>query len=265
MLGTLENQLSSGLPYKRKIALLLLLKDPFLACPGEWLAEGTDCRKVEELLENLISGLVENIHYLVSRTKNRWVSDTASKAVKKQGTFSNRFSENFAKLSRHPVTGIPLLFAFLILSYFIVVHVAGFIEGFLSSLIADPIIAYLDALLPAGLFQDFLIGEYGILTLGIFNAVFTVLPVLSVFFILFGLMEDMGYLPNLSILVRRLFSKLGLSGKAIMPIVLCFGCKTMATLTTRSIASKKERTIAIFLIAFGIPCSAQMGLNMAIL
>jgi len=50
-----------------------------------------------------------------------------------------------------------------------------------------------------------------------------------------------------------------------MPIVLGFGCKTMATMTTRSLRSRKERLIAIFLIAFAIPCSAQLGLNVAIL
>lgn len=101
--------------------------------------------------------------------------------------------------------------------------------------------------------------------MGLFNALGTVLPILSVFFLLFGLMEDIGYLPNAGILVKRILDKIGLSGKSIMPLMLGFGCKTMATLTTRSIPSKKERLIALFLIAFAIPCSAQLGLNMAIL
>jgi ferrous iron transport protein B len=50
-----------------------------------------------------------------------------------------------------------------------------------------------------------------------------------------------------------------------MPLVLGFGCKTMATLTTKSLRSRKERYIAIYLIAFAIPCAAQMALNMSIL
>jgi ferrous iron transport protein B len=66
-------------------------------------------------------------------------------------------------------------------------------------------------------------------------------------------------------LTKRIFDKLGLSGSAIMPLVLGFGCKTMATLTTKSLRSKKERYIAIYLIAFAIPCAAQMALNMSIL
>jgi ferrous iron transport protein B len=89
--------------------------------------------------------------------------------------------------------------------------------------------------------------------------------VLTVFFLFFGFMEDVGYLPNLGILARRMLARMGLSGKSIMPLILGFGCKTMATLTVRNITSKKERFIATYLIAFAIPCSAQLGLIMAIL
>jgi ferrous iron transport protein B len=66
-------------------------------------------------------------------------------------------------------------------------------------------------------------------------------------------------------MTKRILEKLGLSGEAIMPLVLGFGCKTMATMTTRTLRSPKERCIAIYLIAFAIPCAAQTGINMSIL
>ncbi|MEE8399639.1 MAG: nucleoside recognition domain-containing protein, partial [Desulfobacterales bacterium] len=121
------------------------------------------------------------------------------------------------------------------------------------------------AIVPGGFWHDFLIGDYGVLSLGLANALLTVLPILSVFFLLFNTLEDIGYIPNLSVMSKRLLGKIGLSGNAIMPLVLGFGCKTMATLTTRSLSSRKERVIAVYLIAFAIPCAAQMGLNMSIL
>ncbi|MGD8507098.1 MAG: nucleoside recognition domain-containing protein, partial [Candidatus Bathyarchaeota archaeon] len=123
----------------------------------------------------------------------------------------------------------------------------------------------IDSLVTIQWLNDFLIGDYGVLTLGLSNALLTVLPILSVFFIAFNILEDIGYTPNLCVLTKRVFDKLGLSGSAIMPLVLGFGCKTMATLTTRSLPSRKERCIAIYLIAFAIPCAAQMALNMSIL
>jgi ferrous iron transport protein B len=67
------------------------------------------------------------------------------------------------------------------------------------------------------------------------------------------------------VLLRKSGEKIGLSGKSLMPLLLGFGCKTMATLSTKSISSRREKLIAVFLIGFAIPCSAQMGLNMAIL
>jgi ferrous iron transport protein B len=171
----------------------------------------------------------------------------------------------FAEASRHPLLGLPLFAVFMGITYVMVVHVAGFIAEAMNRFIVDPTVGLLFRVIPPGVIQDFLIGEYGIVTLGFFNAIATVLPVLSVFFVVFGFMEDVGYLPNLTVLVKRVFQKIGLSGKSVMPIVLGFGCKTMATLTTKSISSRKEKLIAIFLIAFAIPCSAQLGLNIAIL
>jgi len=176
-----------------------------------------------------------------------------------------RFAQIFGHLSRHPVFGLPILAFFLLLTYFLVVDVAGFLEGFLNGSVVDPAVAFLAARIPDGFWEDFLVGHYGLLTLGLFNAICTVLPILSVFFIMFGLLEDIGYLPNLTILTKRIFEKIGLTGNAIIPLVLGFGCKTMATLTTKTLRSRKEKLIAIYLIAFAIPCSAQLGLDMAIL
>ena len=120
-------------------------------------------------------------------------------------------------------------------------------------------------LLPAGFWRDLLVGPHGLLTLGLFNSLTTVLPILSVFFMVFGLLEDIGYLPNLAILTRRVSEKVGITGNAVIPLVLGFGCKTMATMTARTLQSRKEKIIVIALIAFAIPCSAQMGLSIAIL
>jgi len=57
----------------------------------------------------------------------------------------------------------------------------------------------------------------------------------------------------------------GVTGQAITSIVLGFGCKTMATLTTRGLTSYKEKFITNFLILFAIPCSVQLSINIAIL
>ena len=149
--------------------------------------------------------------------------------------------------------------------YFLVVDVANVTSRWMDATLWIPVQSQIDNLVSNRFWNDFLIGDYGILSLGLANAFITILPILTVFFIFFNILEDIGYIPNLSVLTKRIFEKIGLSGAAIMPLVLGFGCKTMATLTTKSLYSRKERYISIYLIAFAIPCAPQMALNMSIL
>jgi ferrous iron transport protein B len=57
---------------------------------------------------------------------------------------------------------------------------------------------------------------------------------------------------------------MGLNGKAVLPMVLGLGCDTMATMTTRILATRKERLIATLLLALGVPCSAQLGVILGV-
>jgi ferrous iron transport protein B len=117
----------------------------------------------------------------------------------------------------------------------------------------------------AKVFHDILVGPYGVVTMALTYAIAIVLPVVLTFFTLFGLLEDSGYLPRLAVLLHRGFRRIGLNGKAVLPMVLGLGCDTMATLTTRILDSKKQATIVTLLLALGVPCSAQLGVILAML
>jgi ferrous iron transport protein B len=113
--------------------------------------------------------------------------------------------------------------------------------------------------------HDLLAGPYGVITMALTYAIAIVLPVVITFFLFFGVLEDSGYLPRLAVMLNRIFRKMGLNGKAVLPMVLGLGCDTMATLTTRILETKKEATIVTLLLALGVPCSAQLGVIMAML
>jgi ferrous iron transport protein B len=61
-------------------------------------------------------------------------------------------------------------------------------------------------------------------------------------------------------MTNQIFKKMGLNGKAVLPMVLGLGCDTMATMTTRILDTEKDRTIVTLLLALGVPCSAQLGI-----
>jgi ferrous iron transport protein B len=112
--------------------------------------------------------------------------------------------------------------------------------------------------------HEMIVGNFGILTMGVINAIVTVVPILVVFFLIINFLEDVGYLPNLSVLATRAFAPFGLTGKAVLPIILGTGCNTMATLTSRMMETREERIIVSFLIALGVPCAVQLGVMLAI-
>jgi ferrous iron transport protein B len=111
----------------------------------------------------------------------------------------------------------------------------------------------------------FFAASSGLVSTGLTHAVAIVLPIVTFFFLAFALMEDSGYLPRLALLADRAFKRVGLSGKALLPMVLGLGCGTMATITTRMLATRRQRFIAILLIALAVPCSAQLGIIAAVL
>ncbi len=115
------------------------------------------------------------------------------------------------------------------------------------------------------LVHDFFVGPYGVITMALSYGFAIVLPIVTTFFLLFGVLEDSGYLPRLAVMVNRIFRAMGLNGKAVLPMVLGLGCDTMATMTTRILETRKERLITTLLLALAVPCSAQLGVLLAMM
>ncbi len=112
---------------------------------------------------------------------------------------------------------------------------------------------------PLTIIGNVLVGEYGVLTLTVTYLLGLLMPLVVFFYLSLSLLEDSGYLPRLAVLVDRLMNKLGLNGRAIIPLILGLGCVTMATITTRLLTTTREKLIATALLGIAIPCSAQLG------
>ena len=102
-------------------------------------------------------------------------------------------------------------------------------------------------------------GEFGVITMTLTYLLFLLTPLVVAFYFLMAILEDSGYLPRLATMLDRTFNKIGLNGKAVIPIILGFGCITMANITTRLLGTEKEKTIVTAILQFVIPCSAQLA------
>lgn len=205
------------------------------------------------------------------QTNARWAQETATRFASRRPTLGHRAQEAVGRWVRQPITAIPLLGLVLYLVY-LFVGVFGaqtlveLLEDRLFGALVNPIAVDLSSrIIPWAAVRDFVVGPYGLVTMGLTYAIAIVLPVVTTFFLIFGVLEDSGYLPRLAIFSDRIFRAMGLNGRAVLPMVLGLGCDTMATMTTRILSTPKERLIAILLLALGIPCSAQLATIMGIL
>ena len=181
-----------------------------------------------------------------------------------------RVSRRLGRLAVHPLWGWPILAAVLWVLYeFVGVFGAGtlvdLMEKGLFHKYLNPWAVAAFAYVPWSLPRDLFVGEYGLITMGLSYGLAIVLPIILTFFTAFALLEDSGYLPRLAVMTDRVFRLMGLNGKAVLPMVLGLGCDTMATLTTRILPTRKERLLAMLLLALGVPCSAQLGVILAML
>jgi ferrous iron transport protein B len=200
-----------------------------------------------------------------------WANDLTSRVRHISRLSPKRVQESLCRLTRMPATGLPILAVVLYVFYLFVgvfgaqMLVGVFERDVFGRGINPASIWLIDRTVPYAWMRDFLVGEYGLITMGVTYAIAIILPVVATFFLMFGFLEDSGYIPRLAVFSDRLFRTMGLNGRAVLPMVLGLGCDTMATMTTRILPTSKERLIAILLLALGIPCSAQLATIMGIL
>ncbi len=183
-----------------------------------------------------------------------------------------RLSGLLGRMALRPLTGIPMIavalyFIYLFVGKLVAQDVVGFTENQVGKGLWEPWVRSLVGSLtrwPAWL-ETLLIGEFGVLTMTTTYLIFLLLPLVIGFYVALSLLEDSGYLPRLAALVDRSLNFLGLNGRAVIPLILGFGCVTSATITTRLLGSERERTIATTILQFAIPCSAQLAVIAALL
>jgi ferrous iron transport protein B len=261
----IENLLPEKQKGKRALALMLLAGDESLQ---DWL----HCRlseqvilKIEEISRRLQSQHQEPLGFFVNQKRLNAVDRILEGVFRKEKRSRGMGAHALSNLTTHPIGGVPILLVVLYAMYkWVGDFGAGIGVDFLLNVVfgkaINPAVTWVvEYLFPWQFLQEFFVGPYGLVTMGLTYAIAIVLPIVGTFFFAFGLLEDSGYLPRLAVMVNRVFRVMGLSGKAVLPMVLGLGCDTMATLTTRILETKKERILVTLLLALGVPCSAQIG------
>lgn len=203
--------------------------------------------------------------------EERWkriddIVDKVETKIEKEVTFVEKLEE----WTIQPWPGIPIALLVLILSLGIVVGGGKALRAVvLLPLIRNIIMPILNSIvsifIPAGIFRNLLVGEFGILIIGIEWPFALIMPYVLLFYIVFSFLEDSGYLPRIGVLADGVLRRIGIQGGNIIPLMLGYGCAVPAILGTRAANSYKERIMVATLVSFAIPCASQSGAFFALL
>ncbi len=156
----------------------------------------------------------------------------------------------------HPILGVPIFLGIMAMVFFLTFTIGDFLKGYfevgleifskgaLNILEKFGIAEWLTSLIVDGIIA----GVGGILTF---------LPNIFILFLALAFLEDSGYMARVAYIMDRIMSKLGLSGKAFLPMVLGFGCTVPAVMATRALEKEKDRKKTILVTPF-MSCSARL-------
>ncbi|MCX7876909.1 MAG: ferrous iron transporter B [Melioribacteraceae bacterium] len=199
-----------------------------------------------ELGENLHDSILESIYSDASNITNKVVSKIGEKP-------KFDWDRLIDKLVTGKLTGFPIMFLLLALVFWLTISGANYPSQFLSWILIDNVHHYLKMFSQFLSFPNWL---SGLLIDGAYLAtawvVSVMLPPMAIFFPLFTLLEDFGYLPRVAFNLDFLYKKVGAHGKQALTMSMGFGCNAAGVVATRIIDSPRERLIAIITNNFSL-------------
>ena len=185
-----------------------------------------------------------------------WVKKMLSSAQQKTAAGRISFTERFDRLATHPYWGLGILAGVMAVIFLVVYGIGLPLQNVLQVHLieaAQTLLSDHAQFLPDWL-QSFLVNGL----LGGVGLVLTFVPILALFFVTWGFLEDVGYSARVAFVTDRFMHMLGLHGKSSLPMFLGFGCNIPAVLGTRIIESKRARLLTVLLAPL-IPCTARMA------
>ena len=181
----------------------------------------------------------------------------AGTVVKCRESRERRRSEAIDRIVTNKYLALPIFFGIMLAIFYLTFNVIG-------AILSDLLAAGIDALTIA---VDSALTAYGLNPVvhslvidGVFagvGSVLSFLPIIVVLFFFLSILEDTGYMARVAFVMDQLLRKIGLSGRSIVPMLIGFGCSVPAIMSTRTLASERDRRMTILLTPF-MSCSAKI-------
>ncbi len=241
---------------------------------------GTKVIKISALKETGIEELIKEIDKPIKRKENKVIPEYLSKdydiekyeeIVNQKYSFISRVVETCIKKKKRPEAILDrldkiflnrwLAFPIFIIIMFLIYYLSvGIVGNFTVDLVGDAVGSFGEWV--GSLMENIGLSEWlnSLVVDGIISGVGAVLgfvPQLIILFLCIALLETTGYMSRISLLLDKVFRKLGLSGKSLIPFIVGSGCSVPGIMGTRIIENEDERKMTAILTPF-IPCSAKL-------
>lgn len=185
-----------------------------------------------------------------------FIEKILNKCMTKNLKNEETFTEKLDKYVLHPVLAYPIFILLMALMFQLTFSWVGQpLSDLLSDLLDNNVIPFISELLSnnslwfRSLIVDGIVAGVG--------GILVLLPIILVLFICITLLEDSGYMSRVAFMMDKLMRKMGLSGKAFIPMIIGFGCSVPAIMTARTLESEKDRKLTALLVPF-MSCNARL-------
>lgn len=208
-----------------------------------------------ETIDNILKKH-EDAGLAIASGRYEWIERIVRASVHRPKLGQVGLTDRIDRIATHPVGGLILLALILGVTFWITFTIGTPIQEWMDTRILAPLGTLAQGWMlgaPAwviSLVVDGLIGGVG--------AVVTFLPIIIIFFAVFGFLEDIGYMARAAYVMDNFMHWMGLHGKSFLPLFLGFGCNVPAVMGTRVIESWPARMLTILLAPF-VPCSARLA------
>lgn len=186
------------------------------------------------------------------QSRYMWTEDVASRHTRTHRSSRGTRTEHIDRVLTHPVVGLVAFFSVMAAMFFLIFQIATVPMDMIDHLFAT-IGGWVSTWLPDGdlrsLVVDGVIGGVG--------GILVFLPQICILFFFLALLEDTGYLARAAFVMDRLMRRIGLPGKAFVPLLSAHACAIPAILSTRVIEDRRDRLITILITPL-MSCSARI-------
>lgn len=215
--------------------------------------------KIEERLQkgNFKSPLDSDTYNFSSEKEAyEFIEKILSTSITRQEKKETTITEKMDKWVLHPVFAYPIFIMLMALMFELTFSLVGqplsdLLDGFLNDILI-PFVGNL-LLTTSPWFKSLIVD--GIIS-GV-GGIIVLLPIILVLFMCITILEDSGYMARVAFMMDKLMRKMGLSGKAFIPMIIGFGCTVPAIMTSRTLESEKDRKLTALLVPF-MSCNARL-------